>query len=65
VTTRPHPQLGEVVHAEVQLRNGGPPATSEEILAFCRHRISSQKVPLSLEFAAQISMTSSGKVRHG
>jgi acyl-CoA synthetase (AMP-forming)/AMP-acid ligase II len=62
---RPHPQMGEAVHAEVQLRNGSSPTTSEDILAFCRRRLSSQKVPASLEFVAEISMTSSGKVRHG
>jgi acyl-coenzyme A synthetase/AMP-(fatty) acid ligase len=62
---RPHPQMGEAVHAEVQLRNGGSPAAIEDILAFCRRRLSIQKVPVSLQFAAEISMTSSGKVRHG
>ncbi|HEX7571254.1 MAG TPA: fatty acid--CoA ligase family protein, partial [Verrucomicrobiae bacterium] len=62
---RPHPQMGEAVHAEVQLRNGSSPTTSEDILAFCRRRLSSQKVPASLEFVAEISMTTSGKVRHG
>jgi long-chain acyl-CoA synthetase len=62
---RPHPQFGEAVHAEVQLRDGNLPAASEDILAFCRRRLSSQKIPMSLEFAAEISMTSSGKVRHG
>lgn len=65
VSTRPHPQMGEVVHADIQLRNGSTPATGEEILAFCRRRLSSQKVPLSLDFVAEISLTTSGKVRHG
>ncbi len=32
---------------------------------FCRRQLSSHKVPTSLEFVAEISMTSSGKVRHG
>ena len=65
VTTRPHPQTGEVVHAEVQLRSGGPGATREEILAFCRQRLSNYKVPTSLEMVAELDLTSSGKVRHG
>jgi acyl-CoA synthetase (AMP-forming)/AMP-acid ligase II len=65
VTTRPHSQTGEVVHAEVQLRSGGPAATREEILAFCRHRLSNYKVPSSLELVAELNLTSSGKVRHG
>jgi acyl-CoA synthetase (AMP-forming)/AMP-acid ligase II len=61
----PHPQMGEAVHAEVQLRSGLSPTPAEDLLLFCRQRLSSQKVPVSLEFVAEISMTSSGKVRHG
>jgi len=65
VFSRPHPQLGEAICAEVQLRNGSSPNTTEEILAFCRRQLSSHKVPTLLELVATISMTSSGKVRHG
>lgn len=65
VASRPHPQLGEAVHAEVQLRRGSPPTTSEDILAFCRRRLSNQKVPTTLDFVAELNLTSSGKVRHG
>jgi acyl-CoA synthetase (AMP-forming)/AMP-acid ligase II len=65
VTTRPHPQFGEVVHAEIQLRNGANEATREDILAFCRRRLSSHKVPTSLDLVAELSLTPSGKVRHG
>ena len=65
VFSRPHPQFGEAICAEVQLRNGSSPNTSEDILAFCRRQLSSHKVPTSLEFVAEISMTTSGKVRHG
>jgi acyl-CoA synthetase (AMP-forming)/AMP-acid ligase II len=49
----------------VQLRNGSSATTSEDILAFCRRQLSSHKVPTSLDLVAEISMTSSGKVRHG
>jgi len=61
---RQHPQWGEAVYAEAQLRNGGP-VTSEELLTFCRKRLSSQKVPVSVEFVPEVKMTSSGKVKHG
>lgn len=61
---RQHPQWGEAVFAEAQLRNGAP-LTSEDLLSFCRRRLSSQKVPVTVEFVSEISMTSSGKVRHG
>jgi long-chain acyl-CoA synthetase len=65
VTTRPHPQLGEAIHAEVQLRDGSPETSSEDILSFCRRRLSSHKVPTSLDLVAELNLTSSGKVRHG
>jgi long-chain acyl-CoA synthetase len=65
VTTRPHSQLGEAIHAEVQLREGSPATSSEDILSFCRRRLSSHKVPTSLDLVAELDLTSSGKVRHG
>jgi acyl-CoA synthetase (AMP-forming)/AMP-acid ligase II len=65
VTTRPHPQLGEAVHAEVQLRDGSSQTVTEDILAFCRRRLSSHKVPTSIELVAELNLTASGKVRHG
>ncbi len=65
VSARPHPQLGEAVHAEVQLRCGGPSPASEDILSFCRHRLSNHKVPTALEFVTELDLTASGKVRHG
>jgi long-chain acyl-CoA synthetase len=64
VTGRPHSQLGEAIHAEIQLRSGSPPATSEEILLHCRRRLSNHKVPASMEFVSELNLTSSGKVRH-
>jgi acyl-CoA synthetase (AMP-forming)/AMP-acid ligase II len=65
IAARQHPQMGEAVHAEVQLRPGLEATAPEEIIAFCRKRLSSQKVPATLEIVREISTTSSGKVRHG
>jgi long-chain acyl-CoA synthetase len=63
---RQHPQWGEAVYAEAQLRNGKTaPVSSDELLTFCRKRLSSQKVPVTVEFVSQVPMTSSGKVKHG
>lgn len=64
---RPHPQWGEAVYAEAQLRNGNgaAPVTSEDVVTFCRRRLSSQKVPVTVEFVPEVKMTSSGKVKHG
>ncbi len=65
VTSQGHPQLGEVVHAEVQRRTDCAPATREELLAYCRRQLAHHKVPVSLDFVAELELTSSGKVRHG
>jgi acyl-coenzyme A synthetase/AMP-(fatty) acid ligase len=64
ITTRPHPQMGEVVHADVQLRNGNGADVLNELLAFCRKRLSSHKVPTSIEVVHELVLTGSGKVRH-
>jgi len=64
VSAKPHPQMGEAIHAEVQLRPGQP-AASEDLIAFCRKKLSAQKVPATLEIVAEIKTTASGKVRHG
>jgi len=65
VSSRAHSQMGEAVHAEVQLRPGQTAITAEEIIAHCRKRLSSQKVPATLEIVSEIATTTSGKVRHG
>ncbi|HEY5909105.1 MAG TPA: AMP-binding protein [Verrucomicrobiae bacterium] len=65
VTTRPHPRLGEIVHADVQLREGRLPVGTEDLLAFCRRRLSGYKVPASIALVEEIELTPSGKVRHG
>ena len=64
VTARPHPQLGEAVHAEVQLRHDCPNTASEDILSFCRRRLSNHMVPASLDVVTELDLTPSGKVRH-
>jgi len=64
VCARAHSQMGEAVHADVQLRPAQQ-ATSEELIAFCRKKLSAQKVPATLEIVPAIPTTSSGKVRHG
>jgi acyl-CoA synthetase (AMP-forming)/AMP-acid ligase II len=65
VSARPHPQMGEAIHAEVQLRPGQTGTVAEEIITFSRRRLSSPKVPATLEIVPEISTTASGKVRHG
>ena len=64
VCSKAHSQMGEAVHAEVQLRPNQQ-VTSEELISLCRKKLSAQKVPATLEIVAEIKTTTSGKVRHG
>jgi acyl-CoA synthetase (AMP-forming)/AMP-acid ligase II len=64
VCSKAHSQMGEAVHAEVQLRPNQT-ATSEELITLCRKKLSAQKVPATLEIVVEIKTTTSGKVRHG
>jgi acyl-CoA synthetase (AMP-forming)/AMP-acid ligase II len=64
VSAKAHPQMGEAIHAEVQLR-AGQNVTIEDLIAYCRKKLSAQKVPATLDIVAEIKTTSSGKVRHG
>jgi len=66
VAGRPHPQMGEVVHADVVLRDPAEPVAVEDLLSFCRRWLTSFKVPHSVAFVSEIAATASGKVRrHG
>ena len=59
---RAHPLLGEVVCAEVVLRQQAE-LDVEALLQFCRQRLSTYKVPQRLQIVTQISCTASGKVK--
>lgn len=54
VTGRPHPKLGEGVHAAVVLRVGNDGLIAEDLMAYCRRRLSPYKVPVSVDFVAEI-----------
>jgi len=60
---RQHPRMGEVVHADVVLKDPSQPVEAEELLAFCRQALSSFKLPQSVAFVSEIEKTASGKVR--
>jgi long-chain acyl-CoA synthetase len=59
-----HPLMGEIVEAKVVLKSGKE-ATSDELITWCRQRLSAYKVPQIIHFVSEIEMTGSGKVvRH-
>lgn len=62
VFKKPHPQMGEVVHADVLPTDSGRPLDMEELLDFCRIRLSGYKVPHSVSIVIDIGRTLSGKI---
>lgn len=57
----PHDTWGEAVHAVVVCKPGATPG-EEEIREHCRQFIAGYKCPKSLEFRAQLPLSSAGKV---
>ena len=57
----PDPKRGETVKAFVVLKEGET-ATEEEIIAFCRDKMSKYKVPTTVEFRSELPKTMVGKV---
>jgi len=58
----PHERWGETVAAAVELRPGRS-ATSAQLVAFCRERLSGFKSPTRVWFVEQLPRTPSGKIR--
>jgi acyl-CoA synthetase (AMP-forming)/AMP-acid ligase II len=65
VSARPHPQLGEAVHADIVCRDRAQGIDAEQIIAFCRRHLTSFKVPSSVAAVDSLRQTASGKIsRH-
>jgi fatty-acyl-CoA synthase len=62
VVSFPDPRLAEVAVAFVK-REPGSPLTDTEVLAHCRGRIASFKIPRHVIFVDDFPMTSSGKIQ--
>jgi len=58
----PDQRLGEVPFAYIQLK-ADHKVTAEEIIAYCKERVSGFKVPRHIRFVDQFPMTGSGKIQ--
>jgi acyl-CoA synthetase (AMP-forming)/AMP-acid ligase II len=60
----PNEEMGEEVKAVVQPHDMGraDPALAEELILFCRKRLSPIKCPRSIEFEAELPRTPTGKL---
>jgi bile acid-coenzyme A ligase len=59
----PDPEWGRRVHAIVQLRPAHSETGEVELIGFCRERLTSYKVPKTVEFIARLPRDETGKVR--
>lgn len=62
VVGAPHPRLGEVGHAFVQL-DEGLTAEAGEIVAWCKARLADYKVPRAVKFVDDFPRTATGKIQ--
>lgn len=60
----PHDEFGEEVKAVVQLRNPAEagPALAQQLIAYCRERMSPLKCPKSVDFSTDMPRTETGKL---
>lgn len=58
----PHPEMGEELKALAIPRDPVAPPPPEEVIAWCRERLSHYKCPRSLEWVADLGRTTMGKI---
>ena len=64
ISGMPHPLMGQIIQAELVLHEGDT-IDVEDVLTYCRKRLSTFKVPHKLRVVESLQMTGSGKVmRH-
>ncbi len=58
----PHPDMGEAVKALVVPADPADPPAADELIAFCRERLSGYKCPRSVDIVETVGRTTMGKV---
>jgi long-chain acyl-CoA synthetase len=62
ISSSPHPLLGQIIEAEVVL-NDGAKIDVEDVLTWCKKRLSAFKAPQRLKIVDSLPMTGSGKLQ--
>jgi long-chain acyl-CoA synthetase len=62
ISSSPHPLLGQIIEAEVVL-NDGAEIDVEDVLTYCKKRLSAFKAPQRLKVVESLPMTGSGKLQ--
>ena len=63
VAAAPHPDLGAVPHAVVQLKSGARTWSADELLDALRERLAPHKMPHAVTFVSETLRDESGKIR--
>jgi acyl-coenzyme A synthetase/AMP-(fatty) acid ligase len=58
----PHAEMGEELKALVIIRDGVSPPSPQEMIDFCRERLSHYKCPRSVDFVADLGRNTMGKI---
>ncbi len=62
ITGVPHPLMGQIIQAELVL-NEGQTIDVEDVLTYCRKRLSTYKIPQRVKIVDSLPMTGSGKIQ--
>ncbi len=62
ITSSPHPLLGQIIEGELVLHEGAT-IDVEDVLTYCKKRLSAFKAPQRLKIVDSLPMTSSGKLQ--
>jgi acyl-coenzyme A synthetase/AMP-(fatty) acid ligase len=62
ISSSPHPLMGQIIEGELVL-NEGSELNVDDVLSYCRSRLSSFKTPQRLRIVASLPMTKTGKLQ--
>ncbi len=62
ISSSPHPLLGQIIEGEIVL-NEGKTIDIEDVLTYCRKRLSNFKAPQKLKIVASLPITKTGKLQ--
>lgn len=62
ISSKPHPLMGQIIEGEIVVEEGQS-VDVEEVISYCRKRLSSFKAPQRLTIVDSLPMTGSGKVQ--
>ena len=62
ISSRPHPLLGQIIVGEIVLQEGAE-IDMEDVLSWCKKRLSAFKAPQRLKIVESLPMTGSGKLQ--